>query len=153
MSGARRKKPFTGSSMKSSRSIYISFPILTFLLPALSSSGLFSASSSSTKSSGQFSRTTLRGRSTAIPRCAVLLSSSLRQCCRSSTSTMLSAFATPISLQNRLMDSGVYPLRLNPQMVGILGSSHPDTIPVVTSSSSFRLLISVYVRLRRANSY
>ena len=34
-------------------------------------------------------------------------------------------------------------LRLNPQIVGILGSSHPFTNPPSTSSSSFLLLITV----------
>ena len=42
-----------------------------------------------------------------------------------------------------LIDSGVYPRRLKPDIVGIRGSSQPDTYPFCTNSSNFRLLITV----------
>ena len=56
---------------------------------------------------------------------------------------ILSLLATPISSINLFMDFGVYPLRLRPEIVGILGSSHPETAPLSTSDKSFLLLITV----------
>ena len=44
------------------------------------------------------------------------------------------------------------PHQRRPRIVGIRGSSQPATCLSRTSSSSFRLLITVYVRLSRANS-
>ena len=38
-------------------------------------------------------------------------------------------------------------------IVGMRGSSQPRTCPSLTSRSSLRLDMTVYVRLRRANSY
>ena len=56
---------------------------------------------------------------------------------------VVSLFETPIRSANSLMDSGVNPLRRKPEMVGILGSSQPSTLPVSTSSSRRRLLMTV----------
>ncbi|OPZ60234.1 MAG: hypothetical protein BWY88_00546 [Synergistetes bacterium ADurb.Bin520] len=74
---------------------------------------------------------------------AVRLSSSRRTNWSSSTSTTLSALATPISAQKRRRAAGVYPRRRNPEMVGMRGSSHPLTTFEVTSSRSLRLLMRV----------
>ena len=54
--------------------------------------------------------------------------------------------------QNARIASGVTPLRRRPASVGSRGSSQPRTRPPSTSSRSLRLLITVYVRLSRANS-
>ena len=58
-------------------------------------------------------------------------------------SMTFSFLAMPIRVQKSRMDSGVYPRRLRPLMVGIRGSSQPDTWPSCTSCRSFRLLITV----------
>ena len=65
---------------------------------------------------------------------------------------MLFDFDTPISAQKRRSADGVYPLLRMPLIVGIRGSSQPETIFRFTSSSRRRLLITVYVRFSRANS-
>ena len=49
---------------------------------------------------------------------------------------------TAQELKERI-EAGVYPLRLRPEIVGILGSSQPETIFFSTSTESFLLLIIV----------
>ena len=61
----------------------------------------------------------------------------------SPTSMMFSRFATPISSQNRRIDSGVTPRRRSPAIVGMRGSSHPVTCFSFTSCRSFLLLMTV----------
>ena len=61
-------------------------------------------------------------------------------------------FETPIFSLKSLIDSAVYPLLLNPEIVGIRGSSQPVTIFLSTNSFKYRLLSTVYERFRRANS-
>ena len=51
--------------------------------------------------------------------------------------------ATPIREQKSRIDSGVYPRRRSPVIVGIRGSSQPETWFCCTSWSNFRLLITV----------
>ena len=51
-----------------------------------------------------------------------------------------------------LKPSGVKPRRRHPTSVGMRGSSQPSTWPSSTSCFRNRLLITVYVRLRRENS-
>ena len=60
--------------------------------------------------------------------------------------------ATPMRAQKLRIDSGVYPRRRRPQIVGIRGSSQPRTRPSFTSWMSLRLESSVWVRLSLANS-
>jgi hypothetical protein len=51
----------------------------------------------------------------------------------------------PIRSQNRRIAEGGKPRRLVPEMVGILGSSHPDTCFSSTSLISLRLERTVYL--------
>ena len=67
-------------------------------------------------------------------------------------STRLLAFEIPALFTNSKIADGVYPLRLKPHSVGILGSSQPSTVFVSTSSLKYLFDITVYVTLRRANS-
>jgi len=50
----------------------------------------------------------------------------------------LSLLATPTFSEKRRIPEGVYPLRLNPQMVGIRGSSHPLTNPAYKGKVEYR---------------
>ena len=65
---------------------------------------------------------------------------------------MFSLFATPASLTNSLRDSGGNPLFLSPEIVGIRGSSHPETMPLFTKNISFRFDVIVWLKFKRANS-
>ena len=58
----------------------------------------------------------------------------------------------PMRLQKSRIASGVTPRRRIAASVGSRGSSKPFTIPAATSSMNLRLLITVCVRLNRANS-
>ncbi|MNI95300.1 hypothetical protein D3C73_1535490 [compost metagenome] len=62
------------------------------------------------------------------------------------------ALETPIAVQKFFKASGVHPLLLKPEIVGILGSSHPSTTFSSTSCLSFLLLITVFVMFNLANS-
>src|SRR5690606_35654716 len=90
--------------------------------------------------------------STPITLGAVLLRSSLMQNSSKDTSITFSLFAIPMVSANFLIDAGVYPLLLNPEMVGILGSSHELTIPCSTNCNNLRLLTTVWLRFLLANS-
>ncbi len=57
-------------------------------------------------------------------------------------SMTLSFFAMPTRSQKSRSASGVKPRRRRPTMVGIRGSSQPETCRSVTSCSSLRLLIT-----------
>ena len=81
-----------------------------------------------------------------------LLRSSLMQNSNRDISIMFSLFATPAVVTNFFKASGVYPLLLSPEIVGILGSSHPETYPFSTSESNFLLDVMVWLRLSLANS-
>ena len=96
--------------------------------------------------------TTFNGSSTAIIRKDRLFKSSRRQCSNSPSSMMPFVFETPMRPQKSRIASGVYPRRLTPEMVGIRGSSHPDTTPFCTSIRSLRLLNTVLVKFKRSNS-
>ena len=87
-----------------------------------------------------------------MARGAFCCKSSLKKWSKSLESTVESALATPISLQNALIASGVKPLRLTPDIVGIRGSSHPSVTPSSTNNFNFLLLITVFVKLSLANS-
>ena len=95
---------------------------------------------------------TLSGLSTAIKRRANLLRSARTLCSSSSNSVRLLNLVMPIVLQKSRIEADVYPRRRIPDKVGMRGSSQPSTISSLTSCSSLRLLITVFVRLRRANS-
>ncbi len=69
--------------------------------------------------------------------------SSRMLCSSCAMSITFSFFATPTRAQKSRIDSGVYPRRRRPLMVGIRGSSQPETCRCSTSCSSLRLLISV----------
>ena len=56
---------------------------------------------------------------------------------------MLSFLATPTRSQKSRSASGVNPRRRRPTIVGIRGSSQPETCFSTTSCSSLRLLITV----------
>ena len=56
-----------------------------------------------------------------------LFKSSRTQYSKRETSIIFSLFATPALLIKFFIEFGVYPLRLSPEMVGILGSSQPRT--------------------------
>ena len=56
---------------------------------------------------------------------------------------MLSFLATPTRSQKSRSASGVNPRRRRPTMVGMRGSSQPETCFSTTSCSSLRLLITV----------
>ena len=56
---------------------------------------------------------------------------------------MFSLFATPTLSQKFNIASGGTPLLLKPDIVGILGSSQPETTPKLTTSANFLLLIIV----------
>ena len=56
-----------------------------------------------------------------------------------SRSIRLSFLATPTMSQKRRMASGLMPRRLSPAIVGIRGSSHPETVPSLTRRISLRL--------------
>ena len=93
--------------MKSSRSIQSSRVMRTWRVPAAGSSGLLTASSSSTRPASQSVSTSFSGLSTAIRRGAVRLSSSRTQCSSSANSTTLSCLVTPIRSQKSRIASGV----------------------------------------------
>ena len=70
---------------------------------------------------------TLTGSKTTITREALLFKSSLRQCSNNAISMTPSRLATPMRVANSRIDSGVYPRRRSPEIVGIRGSSQPAT--------------------------
>ena len=65
---------------------------------------------------------------------------------------MFSLFATPASLTNSCRATGGYPLLLKPEIVGILGSSQPETTPELTSNINFLFDVMVWLRFSLANS-
>ena len=121
-------------------------------MPADASSGLFTASSSSTCPSGKFSMTTLSGLRTAIRRSATLFRSSRSESSSHDISIVLFVLVMPIRLQKFRMERGEYPRRRNPLIVGMRGSFQPLTYSFWTSCSNLRLLITVNERFNRANS-
>ena len=76
-------------------------------------------------------------------RAAFLFKSSRIQNSKSDTSIILSRLETPTVSTNLRIASGVYPRRLRPEIVGILGSSQPFTSLCSTIVSNFRLLMIV----------
>ena len=77
---------------------------------------------------------------TAITRAERLFKSSRTKYSRRDISVIPLVFETPTRRQKLRSDSGVYPRRRIPEMVGMRGSSHPWTNPCWTNRSSFRLL-------------
>ena len=75
------------------------------------------------------------------------------QCSKSATSTTLGALATPIRPAKSRSAAAGTPRRLRPRKVGMRGSSQPATWPSWTSWMRRRLESTVWVKLRRANSY
>ena len=71
---------------------------------------------------------------------------------RTATSTTFSRLAIPMESAKLRKASGVHPFLLRPDIVGILGSSHPFTYPPSTSFNNFRLLTTVWLRFLLANS-
>src|SRR5699024_3730192 len=82
----------------------------------------------------------------------VLLRSSLTQNSRCDISMRFSLFAIPMAAEKLRILSGEYPLLLNPEIVGILGSSQEVTIPFSTNCASFLLLTTEWLRFLLANS-
>ena len=87
--------------------------------------------------------TTFTGSKTPITLLAVLFKSSRILNSNKATSIIFSRLETPTVSIKLLIDAGVYPRLLNPEIVGILGSSHPETIPSSTKRINLRLLIMV----------
>ena len=96
--------------------------------------------------------TTFTGSNTAIYRGAFNFKSSRIQNSNKPTSTRLSALATPMRSQKSRIDSGVYPRRRKPEIVGIRGSSQPLTRFNSTNWRNLRLLMTIFVTFKRANS-
>ena len=96
---------------------------------------------------------TFKGSNTTIRLTAILLRCSRTQNSNKPTSIKLSLFAMPIRSQNSRIASAVYPLLRIPLMVDILGSSQPLTCFSFTNCNNLRLLMTVYVMFKRANSY
>ena len=101
-----RKNFFSGTSMKSARSIHISPPNGILRVPADSSSGLF-GNSTILEPPPQLSITTFTGSRTAMRRVAVWLSSSRTHHSRSAGSLSDSTFETPTRAQNSRIAPGV----------------------------------------------
>ena len=93
------------------------------------------------------------GSKTAITRSADLFKSSRIQNSNKLKSIKLSRFATPIRSQKLRIDAGVKPRLRKPEIVGMRGSSQPFTTFSFTNCNSFRLLITVWDKFKRANSY
>ena len=96
--------------------------------------------------------TTFIGSTTAKTLGEVLFNSSLSAFSNLTTSIIEFLLVTPTLLENFLIEDGVYPLRRNPEIVGILGSSHPSTCLSSTSFFNFLLLKTVKFMFKRANS-
>ena len=71
--------------------------------------------------------TNFTGSKTAITLGAFLFKSSRKQKSNKEISIIFSRLATPIVSQNLRIEAAVYPLLRKPEIVGILGSSHPLT--------------------------
>ena len=82
--------------------------------------------------------TTLTGSRTAKRRSVLRFSTSRTACSSISTSTTLSALATPTIVAKSRRPSAGKPRRRSPESVGIRGSSHPRTCPSFTRRRSTR---------------
>ena len=71
------------------------------------------------------------------------LRSSRTQYSNNDTSITFSLLETPAVSTKLRSASGVYPLLLKPDIVGILGSSQPKTVLFSISTASFLLLVTV----------
>ena len=71
------------------------------------------------------------------------LRSSRTQYSNNDTSITFSLLETPAVSTKLRSASGVYPLLLKPDIVGILGSSQPETVLFLIRTASFLLLVTV----------
>ncbi len=168
--GVSRLKPFGGFALKSSCSMKSSRvsgtsrtacsgstrspegrATLPSLLSRITSCGQYGSFSSFSPS--RLVIVTLSGRVTAITRTERALRSSRTVFSKVAMSTVRFVRLTLICEANARIASGVIPRRRCALSVGIRGSSQPFTTPSFTSRRSFRLLTTVYSRLRRPNSY
>ena len=148
----RRKNLRLASSRKSSCSINIFLPNGIVRVPAELSSGLLIASMYSTRSSGQFVSSISSGFSTAILRGASRFKTPRTACSNNAISLVEGTLVIPTVAQKLRTASAGYPRLRIPDNVGMRGSCHPSTTPASTSVRNFRLLTTVYVKFKRANS-